>query len=50
MTKSKTQQKTAITSNNRFLLMSQEFKSDQIFVEITKLANNLHLENPNDLL
>ena len=28
-------------SNNRFLLMLGEFKSDQLFVEKTKLANNL---------
>ena len=28
----KKKQKTAITSNNRFLLMFGEFKSDQLFV------------------
>ena len=38
-----------MTSNNRFLLMLEEFKSDQLFVEKAKLANNLHVENLNHL-
>ena len=42
-------QKTTITSNNRFLLMLGEFKTDQLFVEKTKLANNLYVENLNHL-
>ena len=42
-------QKTIITSNNRFLLMLGEYKSDQLFVEKTKLANNLYVENVNHL-
>ena len=37
-----------ITSNNRFLLML-EFKNDQLFVEKTKLANNLYMEHLNHL-
>ena len=39
-----------ITLNNRFLLMLGEFKSDQIFVEKTKLTNNLYVENLNQSL
>ena len=46
----KNQQKTTIASNNRFLLMLGEFKSDQIFVEKTKLTNNLYVENLNQSL
>ena len=45
----KREQKTTITSNNRFLLMLGEFKTDQFFVEKTKLANNLYVENMNHL-
>ena len=36
--------------NNRFLLILEEFKSNQIFVDKTKLANNLYVENLNHLL
>ena len=43
-TKSKT-----ITSNNRFLLMFQEFKSDQFYAQKAKLANNWDMENLNHL-
>ena len=39
-----------MTSNNRFLLILGEFESDQRFVEKTKLANNLYVENLNHLL
>ena len=49
MGKSKKLQKATITSNNRFLLILGEFKSDHFFVEKLKLANNLHVENPNHL-
>ena len=45
----KKQQKTTVTSNNRFLLMLGEFKSDQFFVEKTKLVNNFYVENLNHL-
>ena len=34
-----------MTSNNRFLLILGEFKSDQLFVEKTKLANRLYISN-----
>ena len=37
------------TSNNRFLLILGEFKSDQNFVRKTKLTNNLYVENLNHL-
>ena len=40
---------TTVTSNNRNLLMLGEFKTDQFFVEKTKLANNLYVENLNHL-
>ena len=36
----KKNQKTTITSNNKFLLMLGEFESGQLFVGKTKLANN----------
>ena len=49
MRKSKKNYKTTITSNNPFLLALGEFKSDQIFVEKTKLASNLCVENLNHL-
>ena len=32
-----------------FLLMLGEFKTDQVFVEKMKLANNLHVKNLNHL-
>lgn len=38
-----------MTLNNRFLVMLGDFKSDQHFVEKTKLANNLYVENLNHL-
>ena len=38
-----------ITSNNTFLLMLGEFKSDQPSVEKAKLANNLYVQNLNHL-
>ena len=41
--------KKTATSNHRFLLMLGEFKSDQLLVEKTKLANNLYMENLNHL-
>ena len=41
--------KKTVTSNHRFLLMLGEFKSDQLLVEKTKLANNLYMENLNHL-
>ena len=34
-------------SLGEFLLMLVEFKCDQLFVEKTKLANNLYVENLN---
>ena len=40
---------TTITSNNRFLLMLGKLKTDQFFVEKTKLANDLYVENLNYL-
>ena len=43
----KKQQNITITSNNIFLLMLGEFKSNQLFVKKTKFANNLYVENPN---
>ena len=49
MRKSKKITKDKKTSNHRFLLMLGEFKSDQLFVEKTKLANNLFVENLNHL-
>ena len=45
----KKQKETTITSNNIFLLMLGEFKSDQHFVEQTKLAKYWHVENLNQL-
>ena len=36
-------------SNNRFLLMLREFKSDQFFAEKRKLANNLYVKNLSDV-
>ena len=38
-----------MTLNNKFLLMLREFKTDQFFVEKTKLANNLYVESLNHL-
>ena len=35
------------TSNNRFILIFENFKSDQPFVGKTKLANNFYVENLN---
>ena len=37
------------TSNNIFLLMLGEFKSDQLFIEKAKLANILYVKNLNHL-
>ena len=45
MGKSKKMTKDNNTSNNRFSLMLGEFKSDQLFIEKTKLANNLYVKN-----
>ena len=49
MAKSKKIKKATITSNNRFLLMLGEFKSDHFFGAITKLTNILYVENLNHL-
>ena len=38
-----------ITSNNKFLLMLGEFKTNHFFVEKTKLTNKLYVENLNHL-
>ena len=45
--KKKVKRKTTRTSNNTNLLILGEFKTDQFFVEKTKLANNLYVENLN---
>ena len=37
------------TSNNIFLLMLGEFKSDQLFIEKAKLATILYVKNLNHL-
>lgn len=49
MRKSKKNNKITITSNNKFLLMLREFKSYQLFVKKTELANNLYVDNLNHL-